>query len=35
VSPGIFETLTAMGAELARERVRAAREWLSRREAGE
>jgi glutamyl-tRNA synthetase len=35
VSPGIFETLTAMGAALARERLSAAREWLSLRVAGD
>ena len=35
VSPGIFETLTAMGAGLARERLAAAMEWLSRRAAGD
>ncbi|HSC27131.1 MAG TPA: glutamate--tRNA ligase [Vicinamibacterales bacterium] len=35
VSPGIFETLTAMGAGLARERLAAAMEWLSRRVAGD
>jgi glutamyl-tRNA synthetase len=35
VSPGIFETLTVMGAGLTRERLAAATEWLSRRVAGE
>ena len=35
VSPGIFETLTAMGATLAQERLAAAMEWLSRRAAGD
>jgi glutamyl-tRNA synthetase len=35
VSPGIFETLTVMGAGLARERLAAATDWLSRRLAGD
>jgi glutamyl-tRNA synthetase len=31
VSPGIFETMVAMGPELVRERLAAARDWLARR----
>jgi glutamyl-tRNA synthetase len=31
VSPGIFETMVAMGPELVRERLSAARAWLARR----
>jgi glutamyl/glutaminyl-tRNA synthetase len=31
VSPGIFETMVAMGPELVRERIAAARDWLARR----
>lgn len=33
VSPGIFETMVAMGPELVRERLSAARAWLARRAA--
>jgi glutamyl-tRNA synthetase len=33
VSPGIFETMVAMGPELVRERLSAARAWLARRPA--
>jgi hypothetical protein len=33
VSPGIFETMVAMGPELVRERLAAARAWLAGRAA--
>ena len=35
VSPGIFETMVAMGPEVVRERLAAARAWLAGRTASQ
>ena len=35
VSPGIFETMVAMGADVVRQRLAAARAWLAGRAASQ